>query len=163
MAAEQAVTRLVLLRHGEAERLAARDEDRVLTSRGREEAAAAARQLLAHGYPIARFGSSPYVRAMQTAGIVARLVGGDAVDIVTLDGFTPDDDPRAALRRLEAFLVPGGTVFVATHMPLIGSLAGLLVEGRAAACAGFATGSGVVLAGDLPHEGLCRVERSIGR
>lgn len=163
MPAEVPSTRLVLLRHGEAERLAARDEDRVLTLRGREEAELAARSLQQAGYCPARIGASYFVRARQTAAIVAGYFPGANAEPVTLDRLTPDDDPRAALRSLDAFLVPGATVLVATHMPLIGSLAGLLTEGDAAACAGFATGCGVVLAGDLPHEGLCRIETVIGR
>jgi phosphohistidine phosphatase len=151
--------RIILLRHGEAERHAARDDLRELTPRGRSEALSAAMRIRASGFLPTAIYASPFVRARQTAEIVARELHSGVVGIVK--GVTPDDDPRRALMALESLLRPGELPMVVTHMPFIGALTGLLVAGHASAGPGFVTAGGVVLAGEMLAPGLMRIEQHI--
>lgn len=146
--------RLVLLRHGEAERLAACDEMRGLTQRGRAEAQAAAQAIAALALPAPVVVASPYVRAQETAEIVAAVLGVEQVVIVA--GITPDDDPRRALAVLGASCRPGMTVVAVTHMPLIGALMGLLLHGDVQNAPGIPTAGGGVFEGELFAPGLMR-------
>lgn len=152
------VRRIVLLRHGEAERRAERDEARVLTPQGREEAASVARLLSSLALRAPRLYSSPYVRARETASIIASILGAQTP--ATLARFTPDEDPRRAAVALEAVWEPGTAVIV-THMPLIGALIGWLVEGDASRAPGVATAGGALLEGEWPGAGLMRVVRHL--
>jgi phosphohistidine phosphatase len=93
--------KLYIMRHGPAEDHAAsgRDEDRALTPSGRERVRSVARVLVAHDEPPLWIVSSPLVRALQTAEIVAAATklgdrggsveasrelapGGDGVELV---------------------------------------------------------------------------------
>lgn len=147
--------RLILLRHGEAERLAARDELRQLTSRGREEARSVATQMRTLGLQPTAVYSSPYIRARETAEIVADVL--QAGSVRQLAGVTPDDDPRRALATLDALVSQDALPMVVTHMPFIGALAGMLVDGSSTATTGFVTAGGVLLAGDMFAPGLLQV------
>lgn len=64
--------RLVLIRHGDAENFAARDFDRVLTAKGRDQAAGTGEFLAAAGVRPLQILSSPYRRAQATAAIIAQ-------------------------------------------------------------------------------------------
>ena len=103
---------LVLLRHGEAERQAARDELRRLTPRGQQEADATGAALAALALPGPCVYCSPYLRARETAERVAVALGVAAP--LVIPGVTPDDDPRRVMGRLEQLLVPGTTPVVVT-------------------------------------------------
>lgn len=151
--------RLVLVRHGEAQRHAARDELRPLTEHGKTEAAATGARLLALSTELAlpppKVYASPYLRARETAAIIAGCLGVAPPDVVP--GITPDDDPRRALRVIDALCVPAVTPVVVTHMPLIGGLLSWLVEGDLRHAPGVATAGGAILAGAMPAAGLMRV------
>ena len=74
------MARLILIRHGESVANAARrftwGSGEPLSRRGREEALAAGRLLLERFDPVALF-SSPYVRALETARLIGRVLGLD--------------------------------------------------------------------------------------
>lgn len=146
--------RIFLLRHGQAERDAARDELRNLTLQGRSEVAAVAEVIRAKGVLPVRIVSSPYVRARQTADIVAHALS--AGEVVEVPGVTPDDNPQRALQVLDT-LSKHGDVMLVTHMPLIGALIGLLCDGMASSGPGVDTAAGVLLEGELIAPGQMHV------
>lgn len=108
---------LILMRHGPAEALAARDEARALTEQGREEVLGVAhwlkdRQVLATGVV-----SSPYLRARQTAALVASVLG---LAVLPQDSrLVPSGDAYGLAADL---MRPGESAFCVLHMPLIAAL-----------------------------------------
>src|SRR5579871_6042564 len=67
--------RVTLIRHAEAGDDAPRDEDRSLTARGREDARRLGQALARRGVEFSLMVTSPLVRAVQTAEIVAAEIG----------------------------------------------------------------------------------------
>ncbi|GKW48450.1 phosphohistidine phosphatase SixA [Halomonas sp. NCCP-2165] len=126
--------RLWIMRHGEAGP-GSPDSARELTPRGRREVAAMAEWLKARGIGPCRLVASPYRRARQSAEPIAAALG---VALETHDGITPDDAPRAVADWL-LFQAEGRPLVLVSHMPLVGALTGLLVEGRGGAGPGFPT------------------------
>jgi len=140
--------KLWLLRHGEAEPHARTDAERELSRHGRKEVRQAAAHLA--GRPLPTILCSPYVRARQTAELLAAFLDG-APKLVVVDWLTPDSDPRQALDRLaerseEEFLL-------ASHQPFLGALAGLLVHGHLQDPLPMQTASLAGLDGELPLAG----------
>lgn len=158
--AADGVMELVLLRHGEAERDAPADDLRRLTPRGQEEARATGLRLQELQLRSPVVCASPYRRAQETARLVADGLGVAAVR--TLPGITPDDDPRRALLAIAECCEAGRTLIVVTHMPLIGSLLALLVDGDLRQPPGVRTAGGAVLAGDFPVPGGMQVRHPLG-
>ncbi|MDN6179525.1 MAG: phosphohistidine phosphatase SixA [Halomonas subglaciescola] len=121
------MSRLWIMRHGEAAP-GTPDSARRLTPLGEQQAATMARRLAqqqADGEPsVSRIIASPLVRARQTAGEMGDALG---VGVETLSGIAPDDSPQAFCDWL---VRQSGNVLMVSHMPLVGALAGLLVEGR---------------------------------
>lgn len=120
------------MRHGEAEGLRTADAERALTQRGREQAHQTAQWLKEKG--IGRAASyllcSPYQRARETAAIVADTLG---LSPTTIDGVTPDADPRDAHTPIENVLgdnpAPDTTVILVTHMSFVAEFSAWLEEG----------------------------------
>lgn len=119
--------RLYIVRHGEAEPRAESDALRALTPRGRTEVDNLWRALKSEGIAPRRVLASPFVRAQQTAAIIA----AHYAELVpaTLDLLTPDDRPQAVLNWLAQQDTLDGLMLV-SHMPLVGLLSGLLSEGE---------------------------------
>ncbi len=111
------------MRHGEAGE-ARTDQERPLTPRGRAQAKASATGLRALGVTVPLIWCSPYVRARQTADIVAGVHGATVVDDPR---FVPGASPEKAA---EAILEARGGVFVVAHMPILPGLIEVLVGGR---------------------------------
>lgn len=152
MAAEN--VRLLLVRHGEAERRAATDELRPLSTHGRAEVGATAARLVAAGLVGPRIYASSLLRARQTADIIAGVLGSEAP--LMLDGITPDDDPRRAARVLSPLCLPGMTPVVATHMPLIAGLIAWLEQGSLQHATPVVTAGAVLLEGEMVGPGLMK-------
>lgn len=135
--------RLWLLRHGEAQRFAPQDALRVLTEQGRQEVQESAGRLRER--PLEAILASPYVRARQTAELVAQALAYTGV-VEIQPWLTPDSDPMDALshlsRRTEAELL------VVTHQPFVGALAGLLLNGHRQSPLPMRTAALVGLQGD---------------
>lgn len=144
--------RLLLVRHGEAERRAVTDELRPLSLHGRAEVGSVAEKLRAAGLVGPRVYCSTLLRARQTADTIAGMLCVDAP--LMLDGITPDDDPRRALKVLAPLCVPGITPIVATHMPLIAGLVAWLEEGSLQHLIPVVTAGAILLEGDLVGPGL---------
>jgi phosphohistidine phosphatase len=100
------------MRHGDAAE-AARDSERPLTTGGREASAASARGLMALGASPPRILHSPYVRAAQTAAIVAEVMGVSAeVDARLVPHGDADDVATFLMEQRQG-------VMLVAHMPIL--------------------------------------------
>ncbi len=114
------MNKLILMRHGEAEMIAARDDQRRLTGHGRQEADKAACDLLTYQVDVEQLLVSPYVRARETAAIVAARLGG--VAMLISEQVTPVSRTPAAVVAIETAFRRIDCGMVVTHQPLISSL-----------------------------------------
>jgi len=121
--------RLYVVRHGEAEARAETDAQRPLTARGRRQVDALWGELCRDGVRVERLVCSPYLRALQTAELIAGHYDGISPGILQL--ITPDDRPSAVIDWLAQQERLDGLVLV-SHMPLVALLSGLLIEGEGA-------------------------------
>lgn len=120
--------RVTLIRHAEAGDDAPRDEARALTERGRADARRVGRALARDKVRFSLMVSSPLVRAVQTAEIVAAEVGYRgrllASDILV---------PEAPVDRVVAFLRSNAdekSVALVAHEPILSALAAALLHAR---------------------------------
>lgn len=149
---------ILIMRHGEAEP-GYPDSARRLTLRGKQEAETMARWLAvrvaAGELPMPTLYSSPYARAQQTAQALCDALG---TPIKTLDFITPDDPPGVVsdwlLEQPE-----GSPIMLVSHMPLVGDLAGLLVEGALAQGLGFPTAAIAELEAEVWAAGCAQLKR----
>jgi len=77
---------IYFIRHGESEAnerkvFAGQKDDSILTEKGREQAKATAKEILAEGIKIDRIITSPLTRAIETAHIIAKELGFDVLTI----------------------------------------------------------------------------------
>jgi phosphohistidine phosphatase len=100
------------------------DADRPLTPRGIEKTRAAARGLRRHIGSAAFILTSPYVRALGTARVVADVLG--VMQVETLDALACGGSPRAILTALSR-MAPDQTVILVGHEPDLGVLAGNMI------------------------------------
>jgi phosphohistidine phosphatase len=117
--------RVTLIRHGEAGDDAPRDELRSLTMRGRSTAARVARSLRRRGGDFTLMASSPFVRALQTAEIVAAGVGYGG-RLVISEHLVPEGRVSRAVAWLTTLKEEDSIALVA-HEPILSSLAGALL------------------------------------
>lgn len=161
---------LLVLRHGEAEDAGPRrgDSSRRLTPKGRGRLERACRGLVraleeemgvaAEAIHLAGMASSPLVRAVQSADVLAaalRARGASAGERETLDALVPLADPREALGWLAATASAGGELAaVVGHEPHLGRLVSLLVSGRDASRVRLRKGGAALLdVGDAARPG----------
>lgn len=115
---------LIIMRHGEAG-YHSLDRQRELTEYGRQTVADVAAQIAESPWRPAVMWCSPLVRARQTAAIASEILN---CPVLEKRFITPDDDPG---RCLEAVLeAPESPLMIVSHMPLVGSLATLFVDGH---------------------------------
>lgn len=145
--------RVVLIRHGEAsDPRASSDASRHLTLRGREVTAEVARALAEGGIVPTAIYTSPLVRAVQTAEILASVTGHPG-PILVHDHLVPGATTARALSVLDD-QPPDAVVALVSHEPTVHTLAGHL-SGLGGAFPGFRT-SGVAVI-DLDEEGAGRL------
>ena len=120
--------RLWILRHGQAAAQAATDPERPLTGAGEQEVRSMC-QILA-GQPLDAILASPYLRAQQTASLVADQLNF-ARGVATAPWLTPDDAPADVLRYLSERSEQ--QLLLVSHQPLVSQLLSLLrgAPGRA--------------------------------
>jgi len=106
------------------------DALRPLTRLGRSKMEAAARGMERLGLAFDEILSSPYVRARETAEIVAATLRHPG-DITFLDELGAERDPADLIDRLTGPGTGGGSLLVVGHEPFLGDLAGLLLNGIA--------------------------------
>jgi phosphohistidine phosphatase len=128
---EENVYELCIMRHGiAADRgVSSTDAKRALTPDGRERMHEIARGLAKTGFAPGRIVSSPYVRAAETAGIVAQTIGS-GLRVESCDALQPGGDPKALFEFLGKGSA-GKAMLVVGHEPGLGKLAaGLVGAGR---------------------------------
>lgn len=132
------------MRHGEAGWHSI-DGQRELTEFGRQAVAEVAAQIAESPWRPEAIWCSPLVRAKQTAAIVSEILN---CPVTEKDFITPDDDPGQCLNAvLEA---PESPLMIVSHMPLVGSLSTLFVDGHRQGIP-FMTAQAIVL--DMPVAG----------
>ncbi len=118
---------LVVMRHGHAEAIARCDEERRLTSRGRENAANVARALRLLGLRPQAIVASPLVRAQQTASIVARELAHE-LDAELAVQTEPLLAPESRVEHtVEALATDATCLVIVSHMPLVSALLGRML------------------------------------
>ncbi len=135
--------RVVLIRHGEAsDPHASSDGSRYLTRRGREVSASVAQGLAARGIVPTHIYTSPLVRAVQTAEILAHAIAYPG-PVVVHDPLVPGSTTARALAILDPH-APEHVVALVTHEPTVRALAGHL-SGLGGAFPGFRTSGAAVI------------------
>ena len=125
---------LFLLRHGlagEQDEIRYPDDSlRPLTAEGRRKLRRIAAGMRVLGLEFDAVWSSPYLRARQTAEIVADAFRArNRLELVP--ELAPDGGVHRLLRRLRGKQTPDGQILLVGHEPYLGELAGFLISGRA--------------------------------
>lgn len=117
---------LFIMRHGQAHPQITDDASRELTAQGIKETRAVAQKAFTGKHTPKKIIASTYTRAIQTAQLVADVVGYNA-SIPTTNLILPDSDPCAALE----FLANQKTdsLLIVSHQTFVGRLISLLVDG----------------------------------
>jgi len=115
---------IYLVRHGLAEPGDPYDQSRLLTERGQAQAAGAARWIKQQLSGAAQVWASPYVRTQQTAQPIAAAL---CCEVETHGCLEPDQTPQKVVDDL---VDQSGSIILVTHLPLVGRLASLLIDGQ---------------------------------
>lgn len=116
--------KLCIVRHGLAEVGADSDQQRPLREEGAEQARLAGLWLADAALQSPLIVSSPFVRAQQTAEAIASSL---AQEVRFSDHLTPSSSPQQLLGEVSNLQQD---VVLVSHLPLVGRLAALLVEGQ---------------------------------
>ena len=125
--------RILLVRHGEAVPYDATpvDELRWLTSAGRSEVRTVALALASRGVRFTRVYTSPLVRAVQTAEILAQHVHpGCDVPVAVHVPLAAEEGSTAQALSVLARAGDDETIALVTHMPKVSALAAQLTGGQ---------------------------------
>lgn len=116
-----------LIRHAEAvhETLALGDPHRHLTANGRRQARAIGDRLRWHDCVPTHIWSSPLVRAIQTAELVASGLHSE-VAVDTLPALAPDENPRSVIAAITV-LAASAIIILVGHEPGLSAVGALLV------------------------------------
>ncbi len=121
--------RVTLIRHAEAGDDAPRDEERALTVRGRDDGRRLGRALARRGVEFSLMVTSPLVRAVQTAEIVAAEIGyRDRVAVTDL--LVPEGEAArvvAFLRSTGRHLEDAPSIALVAHEPILSAVAAALL------------------------------------
>lgn len=118
--------RIIVMRHGEAG-WHSMDQQRELTESGRMACAHVASDISQSKWRPELIWCSNLVRAQQTAAIVSEVLN---TPVKVRDFLTPDHDPGLCLDELLHGDQLPQTLMIVSHMPLVGSLSTLLVDGH---------------------------------
>lgn len=144
---------LYVMRHSTAAenppRGSKKDSDRPLTPKGERKAWRVAEALEAFGCSFDLIVSSPYVRARQTAEIVASAFNLQK-QLVLSPHLAPSGEPRSLLEYVSGHKPSVSSVLLVGHEPYLGELVSMLVFGARTAGIAFKKGGVCKLAcGDL--------------
>ena len=124
---------LYLLRHGIAVDTGtpgfAKDEDRPLTPKGKRRVRQIAGAMMKLELSFDLILSSPYVRARQTAEIVAPILGSRK-KLGFTDALTPGGNPKSLIEDLLERPSPPENVLLVGHEPYLSRLISLLLSGN---------------------------------
>lgn len=115
---------ILIMRHGDANRSAPSDAQRTLTDKGKQNVLDVVQSLKEDGIEIERLISSPYTRALETAGIVSDALGHQS-KIIQCPDITPDSPPHIAINSLDKLLKPN--TLIVSHLPLVSLLIAQLI------------------------------------
>jgi phosphohistidine phosphatase len=121
--------RVTLIRHAEAGDDAPSDEVRSLTARGREDARRLGHALARRGVEFSLMISSPLVRAVQTAEIVAAEIGYRERLVMT-ELLVPEGAASHVLAWLKSAgreLEGSASIALVAHEPILSAMAALLI------------------------------------
>lgn len=145
------------MRHGEAERSASSDSQRQLTDHGKKQCYDINRQLIEGKHKIDKIIVSPFLRAQQTAQIIAEQFS--VTNIISSDAITPDIPCNVALSELAGEVV--ANTLLVSHLPLVDELVSLLVDGQRQQSYPFGTATCAVLHAEFWSIGNSSVEKFI--
>jgi phosphohistidine phosphatase len=117
--------KVYLVQHGEAEPKSV-DPTRSLTKQGRQEVEQVAAFAARLGLGVGQIRHSGKTRAEQTAAILGEALSPPS-GMVAVSGLAPKDDVQPIAEALERESQP---VMLVGHLPFLGRLAGLLVNGK---------------------------------
>lgn len=123
------------------------DAERPLTKQGREKMKRAAAGLVTVVERLGLIATSPLVRAVQTAEIVADEYGG--MDLTIVNELAPERAPADLLPWLRSH-EPDASIAVVGHEPHLGFLVGWLLTGRHESFVELKKGAAVLLEFDDP-------------
>ncbi|QQD21608.1 phosphohistidine phosphatase SixA [Oceanospirillaceae bacterium ASx5O] len=116
--------KVCIVRHGSAVSGAVQDQTRELTEKGQRQAQAAGQWLAEQNLNNPLLLCSPYRRTRQTAAAIAAARG-------IAESITPALVPEADVRHLlDELAQQQRDLILVSHLPLVGHLAALLVDGR---------------------------------
>ncbi len=121
------------------------DSERPLTAKGRERLRVAARAMEKLGLAFDLILSSPFLRAKQTAEIIAKDLKLRK-RLAFSDDLTPAGNPRLLIQQLNQFRPELKNVLLVGHEPYLGKLIALLTAGNTS------------LEIDFKKGGLCKLE-----
>ncbi|MGM0831668.1 phosphohistidine phosphatase SixA [Halomonas qinghailakensis] len=152
------VKNVLIMRHGEAGQ-GFPDHARPLTPRGVKEVSVMAqwlaRRIEQGELPCPTLYASPFVRAQQTAQLIADALG---CSLQTLSFLTPDDRLSTVGNWL-LNLPDDGPIMLVSHMPLVGELTGRLVEGALSQGMSFPTAAIAELEAEVLATGCATLKR----
>ncbi len=123
---------IFIMRHGQAQGYASSDEQRALTAHGQIEVEKMAAYLRCQEITFDVIFQSPYVRALQTADIVAtKLAQKDKLKTLTL--ITPEGDAKDVHDYIDGLLAETtyDNILLVCHMPIVSYLVESLTAGAA--------------------------------
>lgn len=145
---------VVLVRHGTAEAVARRDRERALTLEGRRESRELGERLSREGFAPELVIASPFVRAIQTAELVAAALGSVGPMRVSR-ALRPDCDAGGVVELLAAQVDDGiERVMLVAHEPILSSTCAVLTGHGAG---GFQRAEAVRLTWQPPLAGNARI------
>lgn len=115
--------KVYLIRHGAAVPGSPDDSNRSLTERGQENASRAANWLAKQIKGPVAIWASPFLRTQQTAQPIAKAF---AQEVINHKCLMPDMTPQKVVDEL---CNEQQDIILVTHLPLVGRLASLLIEG----------------------------------
>ncbi|PWU16803.1 MAG: phosphohistidine phosphatase SixA [Verrucomicrobia bacterium] len=140
---------LYILRHGLAGESGdpryPRDSERPLTPKGKRKMGCIAEAMKRLDISLDIILSSPYVRARQTAEIVAKRFKARR-RLSLLEALTPDGSPEELVEHINTLDVPHETVLLSGHEPYLSRFISVLIAGNPD------------LAIELKKGGLCKLE-----
>lgn len=116
--------KIFIVRHGSAEHGSVQDQSRSLTEKGLRQVDGAGQWLAQQSLNQPKLISSPFYRTQQTADAIARHLN---LPVETNPLLVPEGDIRQLLNQLVGL---SGDIILVSHLPLVGHLAALLVDGQ---------------------------------
>jgi phosphohistidine phosphatase len=131
-----------------------RDSDRPLTDAGSRKLRRVVRGMKALGVSVDLILTSPYLRAQQTAEIVAKEMGAER-KLDQTPHLAPGGDPRALIRLIHSRCAASGSVMLVGHEPSLSALISVLVSGSERTAITMKKAGLCKLATETLHYGRC--------